>query len=379
MKHYPRETLHTIPWTLADIPNMVGVHKSGQRLFVLVKALYADNTLGRRGMNMATGSRPRILLTAESADQMNTNAIKRLRQIAEVDVVESSAYSRKSELLKMIGNYEGVIIASNIPLDREVIDAAKRLRVISRLGVGYDLVDVKAATERRIWVAYTPVLSETVVDTTFGLLFAVARNIAKADAYVKAGNWKLREDRKKFTGTDVFGKTLGIIGLGRIGSLLAKRAKSFEMPVLYYDVVRHMADEREDGVVYVPLDQLLARSDFISVHIPLTEDTRGLIGEKELHLMKKTAFLINTSRGPVVDEKALAKALSEGWIAGAGLDVYEKEPLSPDNPLLRLGNVVLTPHLGGGTRECEERIQQAAVENVISVLEGKEPIYPVTP
>jgi glyoxylate reductase len=330
-------------------------------------------------MNMATGSRPRILLTAESADQMNTNAIKRLRQIAEVDVVESSAYSRKSELLKVIGNYEGVIIASNIPLDREVIDGARRLRVISRLGVGYDLVDVKAATERRIWVAYTPVLSETVVDTTFGLLFAVARNIAKADAYVKAGNWKLREDRKKFTGTDVFGKTLGIIGLGRIGSLLAKRAGSFEMPVLYYDVVRHMADEREDGVAYVPLDQLLARSDFISVHIPLTEATRGLIGEKELHLMKKTAFLINTSRGPVVDEKALAKALSEGRIAGAGLDVYEKEPLSPDNPLLRLGNVVLTPHLGGGTRECEERIQQAAVENVISVLEGKEPIYPVTP
>lgn len=318
-------------------------------------------------------------MTAESVDQMNTPAIKRLRQIVEVDVVESSAYSRKSELLKVVGNYEGVVIASNIPFDREVIDAAGKLRVISRLGVGYDLVDVNAATERRIKVTYTPVLSETVVDTAFGLIFAVARNIAKADAYVKAGYWKLREDRKKFTGTDVFGKTLGIIGLGRIGSLLAKRAKCFEMPVLYYDVVRHRENEREDGLVYVPLDQLLARSDFISVHIPLMEATRGLIGEKELHMMKKTAFLINTSRGPVVDEKALAKALSEGWIAGAGLDVYEKEPLSPDNPLLRLGNVVLTPHLGGGTRECDERIQQAAIDNVINVLEGKEPIYPVTP
>jgi len=322
---------------------------------------------------------PRVLITVETSGQINENALKRLGETAHVDIVESTTFSKKEELLKIIGDYEGAIVASNIPFDRDVIAKAKRLKVVSRLGVGYDLIDIKAATEQGITVTYTPVLSETVVDTVFGLLFAVAKNISKADAYVKSGKWRVREDRRKFTGIDVFGKTLGIVGLGRIGSLLARRVKCFDMPVHYYDIVRYRELEEELDLRFLPIQELLAQADFISIHIPLTEKTRGLIGEKELKTMKKSAILINTSRGPVVEEKALIKALKEGWIAGAGLDVYEKEPISPDNPLLTLDNAVLTPHIGGATKECEERIVNAAVENTIRVLKAEKPLYPVTP
>lgn len=328
---------------------------------------------------MVSKSKPRVLITIETPGQIHEEAMKRLTETADVEVVESSTYSNKEELLKIVGDHEGAIIASNIPFDRDVITKAEKLKVVSRLGVGYDLVDVKAAAERGISVTYTPVLSETVVDTVFGLLFTVARNISKADAYVKGGKWKIREDRRKFTGIDVFGKTLGIVGLGRIGSLLARRVKCFDMPLLYYDIARYRELEEELDLRFLPIHELLAQADFVSIHIPLTERTRGLIGEKELKTMKKSAILINTSRGPVVDERALIRALKGGWIAGAGLDVYEKEPMSPDNPLLTLDNVVLTPHIGGATKECEERIANAAVENTIRVLKGEKPLYPVTP
>lgn len=188
-------------------------------------------------------------------------------------------------------------------------------------------------------------------------------------------NWRVREERTKFTGVDIFGKTLGIIGLGRIGSLLARRAKGFDMETLYYDIVRNRKPEEELDIKFLPLHQLLAEADFISIHVPLTEETKGLIGEKELKAMKRSAMLINTSRGPVVDERALVRALEEGWIAGAGLDVYDKEPIDPDNPLLTLDNVVLTPHIGAETEECKKRIVEAAVENTVRALKGKQPLY----
>ena len=275
---------------------------------------------------MVSKRKPRVLVTVETPGQINEDAMKRLSEMTNVKVVESSTFSKKEELLKIIGEYEGAIIASNIPFDREVIAKAGKLKVISRLGVGYDLVDVKTASERGICVTYTPVLSETVVDTAIGLLFAVARNITKADSYVKGSGWRIREDRRKFTGVDVFGKTLGIVGLGRIGSLLARRVRCFDMSVLYYDILRYVDLERELDVKFLPLSEVLAQADFVSIHIPLTEKTRRLIGENELRSMKRGAFLINTSRGPVVDEMALVKALKEGWIAGAGLDVYERDP-----------------------------------------------------
>jgi glyoxylate reductase len=327
---------------------------------------------------MLSMRKPHVLITVESAGQVHAEAMRRLQEIADVEVVKSSTFSRKNELLRIIGDYEGVIITSNIPFDREVMAKAEKLKVVSRLGVGYDRVDVKAAVERGVCVTNTPVLSEAVVELVFGLLFAAARNISKADAYVKGGNWKVREERVKFTGVDFFGKTLGIVGLGRIGSLLARRARSFDMTLLYCDVVRYRALEEELDVQFLPLDVLLSRADFISLHSPLTEKTRGLIGEKELKTMKPSAILINTSRGPVVDEAALITALTERWIAGAGLDVYANEPIRPDSPLLTLDNVVLTPHLGAGTRECNERVVSTAVENTIRVLKGEKPLYPVT-
>jgi len=327
---------------------------------------------------MVSVRKPRVLVTVESADQIHEEAMKRIKEVADVDVVKSSTFSKKEELLKSIGDYEGAIITSNIPFDKEVIDKAEKLKVVSRLGVGYDRIDVEAAVARGVYVTNTPVLSETVVDTVFGLLFAVARNISKADAYVKGGKWKVREERIKFTGIDVFGKTLGIVGLGRIGALLARRVKCFDMDVLYYDILRYRKLEEELDLKFLPLTLLLSQADFISIHTPLTETTRRLIGERELRTMKKSAILINTSRGPVMDEKALIKALQKGWIAGAGLDVHENEPIKPNNPLLQLDNVVLTPHIGGGTKECGERIVMTAVENTCRVLKGGRPLYHVT-
>jgi glyoxylate reductase len=321
--------------------------------------------------------KPRVLITVEYPDQVNKDFLNQLQKIAEVDLVASSKFTDKKELMKIIPSYNGAIITSNIPFDKEVIDRAHNLKVVSRFGVGFDRIDITAATERGIYVTNTPVLTNTVADLVFGLIFAVARNIALADAYIKSGSWKVREDRTKFTGFDISGKSLGIIGMGRIGSLVARRAFGFEMSVSYYDVIRYKELEAESYITFYPFHEVLAQSDIISIHIPLIDSTRGLIGKKELALMKKTAILINTSRGPVVDETALITALQERRIAGAGIDVHMKEPIDQQNPILKLQNVVLTPHIGAGTVECNERVVHAAIENTVHVLTGLQPLYPV--
>lgn len=317
--------------------------------------------------------KPKVLVTST----LHEDAMKRLREVAEVksDLPRQLALS-KSELLKIIGDYEGAIIGPSEPFDRDVITAGKRLKVVSRFGVGYDNVDVKAAVERGIYVTVTPVLSETVADLTFGLILAMARKIPQAYDYMKNKKWGV--ERQPYTGTDVNGKTLGIIGLGRIGSMVAKRAKGFDMAILYYDVARNKKVEEELGLKYVSLDALLSQADFVTIHTPLTEKTQALIGEEALKKMKKSAILINTSRGPVVDEKAVYKALKEGWIAGAGLDVFEKEPIDSNNPLLSLENVVYTPHIASSTVECRYRMSMASVENTIKALKGEKPTYYVT-
>lgn len=326
---------------------------------------------------MVPQNKPRILITVEYANQVNEDFLNQLQKEAEVDLVASSKFTSKKELMNIILPYHGAIITSNIPFDKDVIDRARHLKVVSRFGVGFDRIDVPAATERGIYVTNTPVLTNTVADLVFGLIFAVARNITQADAYVKAGNWKVREERTKFTGFDVSGKTLGIIGLGRVGSLVARRAFGFEMSVMYYDIVRYEVLEAASNITFHPLHEILARSDIVSIHTPLTDSTRGLIGRKEFALMKKTAILINTSRGPVVDECALINALEEERIAGAGLDVHMQEPIDPHNPILTLQNVVLTPHIGAGTMECNERVVKTAIENTIRVLTGLKPRHPV--
>lgn len=326
---------------------------------------------------MVPQNKPRILITVEHPHQVNEDLLNQLKQVAEVDLVASVKFSNKKELMDIISSYNGAIITSNIPFDKEVINRARHLKVISRFGVGFDKIDVHAATELGIYVTNTPVLTNTVADLVFGLIFAVARNITQADAYIKAGNWKVREERTKFTGFDVSGKTLGIVGLGRVGSLVAKRALGFEMSVIYYDIIRNQELETTSSVAFHPLHEVLAQSDIISIHIPLTESTQGLIGRKELALMKKTAILINTSRGPVVDEHALINTLQKERIAGAGLDVHLQEPIDLHSPILTLQNVVLTPHIGAGTRECNERVVQTAIENTLRVLTGLKPLHAV--
>lgn len=316
--------------------------------------------------------KPRVLVGI----QLHSEALQQLQAVAEVDVQDLTRLQDKTYLQSIIGAYEGIIVAP-IPLDREVLQYAVNLKVISRRGVGYDTVDVETATEQGIYVTVTPVLSGTVADLAFALLLATARQVPQAHQLISNQRWLKRQDRERFVGSDVFGKTLGIIGLGRIGSEMAKRARGFEMPLRYYDLIRNYSHEKEYQIQFQSLHRMLSEADFVSIHVPLTPRTRGLIGEPEFKMMKRTAIIVNTARGAIIDEKALYTALHEKWIAGAGLDVFEDEPIRLDNPLLALDNVVLTPHLAGATVECRRRTATVAVENVIQVLQGKHPQYSI--
>ena len=264
------------------------------------------------------------------------------------------------------------LVAGMERIDGELLGRAPRLRIVARFGVGYDNVDVEACTRRGVYVTYTPdILSGAVADLTWGLIIALARRLIEADRFVRE-RWTLRRGRLPF-GFDLEGKTLGIIGLGRIGSEVARRAQGFGVKVIYHDVVRKPELEEAYGAEYVSLQELLQRADIVTLHVPLLPSTERLIGEEELQMMKSTAILINTSRGKVIDQKALVKALKEGWIAGAALDVYEEEPIPLDDPLLRLENVVLTPHIGSATRETRRRMAEVCAQNVRAVLEGRRP------
>lgn len=315
--------------------------------------------------------KPKVLVTCRMAKQ----AVEKLRKFAEVKLNPNAQPFTKAQLRKEVAEVDAVILCAD-ELDEELIAAAPRLKIIARYGVGYDNVDVGAATSRRIFVTYTPgVLSDAVADLTFALILALSRRMIEADGYVKSGEWS--QGTRLPLGVDLARKTLGIIGLGRIGTKVAARAKAFNMNIVYNDIVRKRFAEEKYGVKRVTLKELLKRSDYVSLHVPLTEKTRGLIGKSELALMKGSAFLINTSRGPVLDQQALYEALKEKRIAGAGIDVYEKEPIASDQPLLKLSNVILTPHIGSATVETRLAMALMAVEDVIRVLTGKDPINAV--
>ena len=303
--------------------------------------------------------RPRVLLGLD----IHEDALARLREVADVDIVPSHTFQDGEYLRNMIGAYDGVL--HNVPrFDREILSEAHRLKVVSCHNARE--IDLDAASEHGIHVTLTPALWETVADMTVALMLAAARMIPQAHIYVKNRMWKHTSDRMLFSGTSLFRKTLGIVGLGHIGGIVAKRVKGFDMKVLYYDVVRHTELESELSLEYRPLTQLMAEADFVSIHVPLNDETRGLIGERDLRLMRERAILVNTSRGPIVDEEALCLTLREKRIAAAGLDVFGEEPLKPESPFLRLDNVVLAPHIAGSTRDCDMQ----AVENVIVILRG---------
>ena len=291
--------------------------------------------------------------------------------------VLSEAPPGRDELLEAARGAAGVLSNVTEKIDAEFMDAAgDNLKVVANMAVGYDNIDVGAAKERGIVVTNTPgVLDETTADTAFMLLLAAARRLGESERILRAGDWHWWGP-KLFVGVDVWGKTLGVVGMGRIGQAVAKRGRGFGMEILYHNRSRKEEIEKELGTRYVGLDELLETADFVSVHTPLTEETRHLIGREELDRMKPTAVLINTSRGPVVDEEALADALAEGRIFAAGLDVYEEEP-KVHPKLLERENAVLAPHIGSGSRETRDGMAVLAAENVVAVLSGREPKTPV--
>lgn len=283
----------------------------------------------------------------------------------------------KAELMRRVPGKTGLICHITSTVDEEVLAASPTLQVVANVAVGYNNIDVNAARLRGIVVTNTPdVLTETTADFTWALLMAAARRVVEADQFARSGQWNAWK-WDLLWGLDVHGKTLGILGFGRIGRAVARRAMGFRMRVLYHDTFRpEPGVERDLGVTFADQDTLLRESDFVTVHTPLLPGTRHLIDEAALRTMKKSAILINAARGPIVDEAALARALAEGWIAGAGLDVFEKEPeIHPG--LLPLKNVVLAPHVASASHETRVAMATLAVRNCLAVLEGKPPLTPV--
>ncbi|MGE5619593.1 MAG: hydroxyacid dehydrogenase [Sphingomonadaceae bacterium] len=305
-------------------------------------------------------------------EYIHPSGVEMLEQ--EVEVVRPSDIS-VAGMKEAIADVDGVLVRV-APVNREVIAAATRLKVIGKHGVGTDNIDIPAATERGIAVCNTPEAnSEGVASLAFAMMLALSRKLLGCDAFVRqGGNWKGKE---RFTGSELLGKTLSIVGTGRIGSRLAQMCQAaFDMKVYAYDPYVSAEAMAARGITKVEtVDELMPIADFVSIHSPLTPATRGIVSTKQFGLMKKTAFLINAARGPVVDEAALIAALQSGEIAGAGLDVFEDEPPAADNPLLKMENVILAPHIGGGTDESMERMATHAAADILAVLRGERPKY----
>jgi glyoxylate reductase len=318
---------------------------------------------------------PRIFVTRE----LPGDPTPRLRAAADVDIWPGDEPPPRDEIIRRAADVDALLTMLTDPIDTAVLDAGKRLRIVAQMAVGYDNIDVGAATERGILVTNTPgVLTETTADLTFALLLAAARRVVEGDRLARGGGWKAWHP-SFLLGQDVYGATLGIVGLGQIGLAVARRARGFNMRILYNDRSRHPQAEAEVAAEYVGLDGLLRESDFVSLHTPLSAETRHLIGERELALMKPSAVLVNAARGPVVDQRALHAALKERRIAAAGLDVAEVEPMPPDDPLLMLDNVIITPHVGSASVATRAKMAEMAVESILQALRGEMPSHCVNP
>ena len=310
------------------------------------------------------------------------SALERLRAVADVEVnPDNSHVLAKDKLCAAVREHDILFALLHDTVDSDVLTANPRLRAVASMSANADRIDLAAATARRIPVTVIPAVAvtEATADLHFGLLLAVARRIVEGDRLIHAGLFPGAQSNR-LAGARVSGKVLGLVGgRGRIGQAVARRAAGFGMRVLYYGPHRMAeADEAKLGMTFVPLDQLLIESDFVSLHPSLKPETRHLIGERELRLMKRTAFLINSSRGPIVDEKALARVLAEKQIAGAGLDVFENEP-AVEPGLLNLTNVVLTPHLGSAVMEVRETMTHIVVDNIMAILQGLTPPNCINP
>jgi glyoxylate reductase len=312
---------------------------------------------------------PRVYVTRELPGM----ALDLLAETAAVEVWDGELPPPREVLLREAAAADGLLCLLTDRIDAKLMEGAPRLRVISNLAVGYDNIDVEEASRRAILVTNTPgVLTKTTADFAFALLLAAARRVVEADRYTRQGRWKTWGPQV-LLGQDVHESTLGIVGLGGVGLEVAKRGRGFGMRVLYHDATRRPKEERRYRLAYVDMDQLLRESDFISLHVPLTEETHHLIGEPDLSMMKPTAVLVNTARGGVVDPRALYRFLKERRIAAAALDVTDPEPIAPNDPLLELENVIIAPHIASASTATRQRMAQIAVDNLQAALHGQMP------
>lgn len=319
---------------------------------------------------MATKPKVYVIVTIEK------DLEDRLRAVCDVEMVDMTA--ARPAMLKTIHDADGILLTPRVRADAEFFDAAPKLKVISTTSVGYDAFDIPEATRHGVVVCHTPgVLTAAVANLTMTLILSLALRLFEYEAYVRDGGWARRE-KAPALGLDIQGKTLGVVGFGRIGQEVTRRMQALGMKTLWYDIfdTPHPSAPPSE---YRPLDDLLAASDFVSLHTNLDQSSRHLLGAAELAQMKRTAFLVNTARGPLVDQKALTHALQTGQIAGAALDVLEKEPPDADDPILRLPNVICLPHIGSATEETRRAMRELAVENLLAVLTGKRPPAPVNP
>jgi glyoxylate reductase len=303
--------------------------------------------------------------------QLPEEAIHICRAAAEIDVWPGDDPPPRDTMLHKVADLDGLLCLLTDKIDEELLAAAPHLKVVSQMAVGFDNIDVDACKRRGIPVGNTPgVLTETTADLAFALLISAARRVVEAEAYTRSGKWTTWSPML-LTGRDIHHSTIGIIGMGRIGYEMARRCRGFEMTVLYSDANANAAAERDFGAQRVEMDELLERSDFVSVHTPLLPETRHLMGAAQFARMKRTAIFVNSARGPIVDQVALAEALKNGTIAGAGIDVYEVEPLPLDDALLSAPNAVLLPHIASASVATRTKMAVLAAQNLVAGLQGK--------
>jgi glyoxylate reductase len=313
------------------------------------------------------------------ARRLPGNALERLAAQTEMRLWEGALPPPRETLLAEAREAEGLLTLLTDRVDTELLGIAPRLRAVSNMAVGFDNIDVPACTARGILVGNTPgVLTDTTADFAFALLMAAARRVVEGDAFTRAGKWQTW-DPGLLLGVDVHHATIGIAGMGQIGQAMARRAHGFDMRILYSDEIPRPEIEAATGARRVDLDTLLRESDFVTLHVPLTPETRGLIGPAQLAMMKPDAILINTARGPVVDQRALAEALKQGRPGMAALDVTDPEPIAMDDPLLALPNVIIAPHIASGSRATREQMAEMAVDNLLAGLRGDLPPNCVNP
>ena len=306
-------------------------------------------------------------------------ALKELKKKFQVEIHTGKIPIPKNTLKSKIKQADGLICFPYDQIDKEIIQSAKNLKVISTFSVGYDHIDTKFAKEKKIRVGYTPeVLTNATADMAFALMIDSLRRISEGDRIIRKQKWKQIYGAYDYVGLDLQGKTLGIMGLGRIGKTLAKRAKAFDMKIIYHNRKQiSKVNEKKLGVKYTTFNKLITQSDIISIHVPHTDETNQMFNMKIFRKMKKTSFLINTSRGKVVNEKDLVIALKQKIIGGAGLDVFETEPISKKHPFLKLENIVLAPHVGSSTKETRTKMAEITIKNLILGIKGKKPIYSI--